>query len=332
MYEHRLGQTLILKPDVEFSVIDSIMTKAGWHKTKLPSNTEPLLSGEPEHMTWSWHGGKPFVVYTFNPVAKLRVLDVATLPPSKRAELAQQIGVLNDEELEKLFSSSDPKHRLLGLWAVGECQRLDLAHLVHGLLKDKETIIRNQSEIVADKFKHIADERVKVLSSLRLIASAAEKVIRDIHQHPDLIQALIPSIDDCRELFDESFAQSIQQAVKKTFASVPNLDPGSSYRHLEVNAANAGLLRWPNELSEKFPRGYRDVAGWMKPDKVWLCWSWVEPLADENLISGEFSRSAKRVSFDGLAWVKDHWVWLPKMHRIIKPVLDIPDETIEVVH
>ena len=332
MYEHRLGQTLILKPDVEFSVIDSVMAKAGWHQSRTSSNSEPLLSGEPEHMTWSWQGGKPFIVYTFNPVAKLRVLDVATLPPSKRAELAVQIGVLTDEELEQLFHSNDPKKRLLGLWAVGECQRLDLAHLVHGLLKDEEAVIRNQSEIVADKLKHIADERVNVLTSLRLIASAAEKLIRDIHRRPDLIPTLIPSIDDCRELFDEGLAESIHKAVIKVYASVPNLVPGSMYSHLEVNAANAGLLRWSNELSEKFPRGYRDVAGWMRPDKVWLCWSWVEPLPGEDLNSGEFSRSTKRVSFDGLAWIKDHWVWLPKMHRMVKPLVDLRYKPNEVVH
>jgi len=91
--------------------------------------------------------------------------------------------------------------------------------------------------------------------------------------------------------------------------SVPPLaNPGARLDLLELTAAPAGLLRSPNELSDRFPRGYRDIAGWMNPSGTWITWAWAG------------ARGAS-VRFDGLAWVDDHWCWMPKVFLVVQGLL-----------
>lgn len=321
MFEHRLGQTLIVKPEVDFIKIREVMKSLGWEEQKLSSSGKPLVPNESEHARWSWQGGKPFIVYTFNPVTRLRVLDVATLPPRKRGEIATQLLLVQDEDIQNYLDSDEPREKLLGLWVINETQRLDLVESVVGLSRDNDPLVAKEAKRIAEKLKQVAEKRTQTLASLRLIASASEKVIREIHTHPELVDVLMPSLKDCYSLFDDHLAIPVYEAMKKVYANLGNLAVGGLYTHLQVMACHAGILRWPNELSEKFPRAYRDLTGWMKPDKVWLTWAWVQPLENEKLEKGEFSLSSKKISYDGLAWVDDHWVWLPKMHRVVMPLV-----------
>ena len=70
------------------------------------------------------------------------------------------------------------------------------------------------------------------------------------------------------------------------------------------------------ERAGNFRSGYRNIAGWMTPERMWLTWA---------------ARSATGGSmrYDGLAWLGERWVWLPKPYRI---VADLPtgarDETL----
>lgn len=313
MNAYALGQTLLVAPQVAFERIAQTLQDLGWTRADPGLNSPPLVSGEPEWAMWTWQGQKPVVVYTFNPVAQLRVLDVATLPPLLRGAIAERLPLIDSHALAAFLVAESPRDRLLGLWGALETERIDLVSPVLGLRADPEPIVAEQARAVATKLDGIIQARIQVLASLRLLAEAARALIADLSD-PLKARALCPGAEDCARLFDAEIAEAVAAAAQRVFAEAPSVGPGERYPALEVTAAPAGLLRSPNELSDKFPRGYRDIAGWMQPDRIWLTWAFK-------------SAAGGAVRYDGLAWMDDHWVWLPKPFRIVAPLVLKPSTT-----
>jgi hypothetical protein len=83
--------------------------------------------------------------------------------------------------------------------------------------------------------------------------------------------------------------------------------PRSTQTEIHCEVAPAGMLRWPNELSRRFPAGYQGIALSLNPHRVWLAWKYLEPGRQSGL------------SFDGFVWLDDRWVWFPKPYRYLKP-------------
>src|SRR5437667_82451 len=81
--------------------------------------------------------------------------------------------------------------------------------------------------------------------------------------------------------------------------------PSSEQTALLCYVAPAGMLAEENELSWYFPGGYRAIAPWLNPHRVWVRWKHVKP--------GETSGLA----YDGLVWIDDHWTWFPKPYRAL---------------
>lgn len=312
MFEHQLDQTLIVEPNTDYAVIAEALSRLGWRAEPGANRSRPMLAGEPEHALWRGDSDKPYLVYSFNPVARLRVLDVATVPPARRAEIARSLPLLNKQTVQKLLMAEPPRDRLLGLWAARETQRLDLLTEAQKLSTDPEPAVAEQGRRVAEALSKIADARLQVTAHLSLVAEASTKVISELADS-SLTPYLCPSEADCEKLFDAALAKPMARQAKALYRKPPVAAPGSDYPELKVAAIQAGLLRWPNELSERFPRGYRDVAGWLKPDRIWLSWRYQA--------SGDVSRA---IRYDGLVWLDDHWVWLPKVYRLMAPLLTGP--------
>jgi len=74
---------------------------------------------------------------------------------------------------------------------------------------------------------------------------------------------------------------------------------------IEAHLAPAGLLGSDNVLSRPFPGGYRKIAPWLNPHRVWVCWHYRPP-----------GRGAG-VGMNGLVWLDDHWAWFPKPYRLV---------------
>src|SRR5262249_40039438 len=119
-----LDQSLIVAPDVGFGAVAAAVEATGL-RPEARGAGPPLIAGEPELASWSRGGGKPFVTYTLNPVAMLRVLDVATAPPPLRADLASRLKLLARDEVASLLDASETRDVLRGLWAARETQRTD---------------------------------------------------------------------------------------------------------------------------------------------------------------------------------------------------------------
>ena len=308
MTTQSLNQILIVQPQCPFIDIARILAQLGWQRDPLDMAAPPLIYGEPEVATWSWAGNKPFVVYTFNPVVKMRVLEVATLPPSLRQALASQLPLLSPDAVESMLDSDDIRERLLGLWAARETERVDLIERTRSLTKDAEPVLAEQAQEVCAKLERINQARTELLVQMKIMSEAAPALIRRLDD-PAFVQTLKPSRADIEQLFDDVLIDAALQGIEKLFA-----DPNLRLEHLtpdtriEVFASPAGLLRWPNMLSNKFPGGYRDIAGWMNPKRVWMCWKLVSPAGDSTL-------------YDGLVWLDDKWLWLPKIFRYLTPTL-----------
>lgn len=302
MNEYDLGQTLIVSPEASFDRIASVIESGGWTRDRrraLPS----LIKGDPETASWSLRGQKPFVVYTFNPVARLRVLDVATVPPVFRGMIAKRLPLLDTNDFFSLLSTPTSRDRLLGLWAAQETERYELASETAGLRNDPDRTVAEAARQVTSRLRDLGTARLAAMASLRLLADAGESVIRRLGD-ADFVRGLRPTRDDCARLFDAELVDSVAAAVERVDYDVPLASPGDTYPDLQVTAATAGLLRWPNDLSHHFPLGYRNSAGWMTPDRVWLAWIFK-------------SAQGGGVRYDGLAWLDDRWVWIPKAYRVL---------------
>jgi hypothetical protein len=309
MDPYQLGQVLIVAPEVPFEALDRDLRACGFERDQQIAGTvlPPIVAGEPELAGWTWRGGKPFISYTFNPVVKLRVLDVGMVPPGLRGTIATRIKLLSPPEVRLSLQASDARGRLRALWAAGETERLDLIPAVSKLKEDSDGVVAKAAAEVAAKLQRIVEARVGVLANLRLLAEGAKAFIGRLNEGT-YVAGLAPTRDDFAQLFDEELAGPVADAVMVEWARPPLANPGEGYEKLEVTASTAGLMRFPNELSDAFPRGYRDIAPWMVPSRVWLAWTWS-------------NASGGAVRYDGLVWLDGRWIWLPKPFRFVGPLL-----------
>lgn len=311
MNAYTLSQTLLLDPDLSFAQIAATLDELGWRRADAGPAAPPLVTGEPELATWTWGGAKPFCVYSFNPIARLRVLDLATVPPPLRAEIAERLPPLDSDELLRRLALAEPRERLLGLWGIQELELLDLTEVVAGLRVDPQPLVAEVAGEVLGRLEEVAASRLGALGSLRLVADAARALIQRLGD-PTFTATLRPTAQDCEALFDPNAAALMGAALPEVYRHPPMAAPGERYPQLEITAATAGLLRWPNELADRFPLGYRDIAGWMDPSRVWLTWAWQ---------TGPGVQPGGAVRYDGLAWLEGRWVWIPKPFRALAPLL-----------
>jgi hypothetical protein len=104
---------------------------------------------------------------------------------------------------------------------------------------------------------------------------------------------------DAVEVAREVFERMWQDPIELTFPTAEQSD-------LRIYLAPAGILAEDNELSRFFPGGYRALARWLDPGRVWVAWKYVKPGSRSGL------------AYDGLVWCDDHWSWFPKPYRALR--------------
>jgi hypothetical protein len=299
---NNLHQVLIVNPQFSFGELSAVMKSMGWQNDSIDSGIAPLIDGEPHVACWSFYGNKPYVTYTFNAVVKMRVLDVAGVPPRMRELLATHVPLIDQSMLAFLFDDEDSRKRLLALWIVQETEQVEFMESVKKLMNDPEVVIAQQAKEVLERLEKINQARTEVLVQMRIMEEAVPALIHRLAD-PQFVKSLMPSEEDLRNLFDEELVEPAMRAVKQIYlVEEPSL-PISNFASIQPKACPAGLLRWPNFLSNQFPGSYRDLAGWMTPNRIWVCWKTV---TDDVT-----------VSYDGLVWIDDHWCWLPKLFRAL---------------
>lgn len=306
MNGYQLGQTLVIPEETSLETIASVLRSLGFEQAGTRAETAPFIEGETEIVDWTYGGQLPIVQYRFNPVVRLRTLDVATVPPELRARIAEALKPLSAEALRACLDSPEPRTKLYGLWAAVETERLDLSAKIEEMCECEKGLLREEACSARDFLANLASARAQVLLGARLVANAAMTFLQDL-EGPAAIRKLAPSEADCHRLFDPLIAERIAEGARHILEK--NTRPiGKPARAEDITACPAGALRWPNELSDKFPAGYRRIAGWMQPDCVWLAWTGTEP-------DGGTRR------YDGLSFVEGHWVLIPKAHKLVSPLV-----------
>lgn len=152
----------------------------------------------------------------------------------------------------------------------------------------------------------VAEARAGALVWADVIRAQLTELLERLPHEPDLVRTLQPRDED----FDKVFVPQVVERARAAYASMwqagleVDAPPDTSCAD-HIYVAPAGMLSEENELSRPFPGGYRTVAEWLDPRRVWICWRYVAP--------GESSG----MHYDGLVWCDDHWAWFPKPYRAL---------------
>lgn len=127
----------------------------------------------------------------------------------------------------------------------------------------------------------------------------------------DITGKFIPELAPREEDFARVFTGEAIEVARRAYQAMwgGNLriqHPTSLQSQIQSYAAPAGMLGTENELSYHFPGGYRGIARYLNPHRVWIAWKYREPGEQSGL------------TFNGLVWVDDHWAWFPKPFRVLR--------------
>ncbi|MEP4194655.1 MAG: hypothetical protein ABJL99_03375 [Aliishimia sp.] len=293
-----LGQRLVLDPNVTRVQIDAALTRLGFVQD---DDASELAA------SWRMFGTRPFVVWTFNPVFRLSVLDVGTVPPAQRAQIIAALPILGLVELERRLKSNLPGDVLLALWALVDREEVGHLPMLRKMAQKAAQPLADEITLAMGALGKIDAQRRELIGGLRLVAQTAGEVI-DALADPNVARSLLVTPDECASLFTPDIAADVAELLQ---TKPHNLGRGMEGRVVNgdhIVAAQAGLLRWHNMFSRAFPMGYRDAAGWMSAQTVWVAWK--TETAPEHTMT-----------YDGLVLCDGQWRLFPRAYRAVAQVM-----------
>jgi hypothetical protein len=121
----------------------------------------------------------------------------------------------------------------------------------------------------------------------------------------ELSEALRPEPSDYDEVFVPEVVEQVRAAYDTLWLETPRPEPKPGQTRVLCWAVPASLLTDDNELSRRFPGGYRRIAHLLVPQRIWLAWKYVTPGASTGM------------AYDGLVWRGDRFAWFPKPWRVL---------------
>jgi hypothetical protein len=220
--------------------------------------------------------------------------------------------VLDEARLAALFSEREPRRVLLGIFAARALSAKNLVPLVAKLRNHPERVVREAAEgaVAALDGGRAAAARVDALSSLAALCDLARPILTALagSDGPALETELRPRVEDFARVFVGDIAERVRAAYDVIWRGAPLIEPFENPR-VEIHAAPAGMLGDDNELSRRFPGGYRALAPYLVRERIWFVWRY--------LSSGE----AHGMRYDGSVRLDDRWVWFPKLYRVVGELL-----------
>jgi hypothetical protein len=128
-------------------------------------------------------------------------------------------------------------------------------------------------------------------------------------------ELLCPREGDYEKAFLPSMADALQRAYAPFWATnqmAPR--PKAGQTQVLVFLATTEDLQAYNDRARQFPGGYKTVAPYLAPERVWVRWKFVRP--GESL----------GMAFDGMVWLDDHWAWFPKPWRAVRMAQTMPPD------
>ncbi|MFN7931238.1 MAG: hypothetical protein U0Y68_25580, partial [Blastocatellia bacterium] len=295
-----------------FNALASTLQSLGFRRDESVRPVTPeMIAGEPEVAAWTRGDTGERLTYTFNPVVSLRVL---TCTAELTAELAAHLPRLELADLRSLLSASDPRRVLLGLFAARAVGANELASAIVPLCWHSDPLVCRaaQQALASLPAGREAAARHDALAILQTLCTQAIPVLAAL-VGPEgrlVIESMRPQADDYPRVFQAEIvadARTAYEALWRTPPEVEQLTAGEV--KLRVDAAPAGMLSEPNELSNRFPGGYRALAPYLKPDRIWFVWRYLR-----------LGHTAG-MRYDGVVRIDDRWVWFPKPYRVIGEIL-----------
>ncbi|MCB9742423.1 MAG: hypothetical protein H6740_07485 [Alphaproteobacteria bacterium] len=297
---YSLDAVLFVEPSTPFARVDAALRAIGWSPDGRGPAAPPLLPGEPELFGWSWGGGRPRVLASFNPVTRLRALDVGEASPELRGAIAESLTLVSVEEALAWLGSEDPRARLRGLGVLREGERFELLEAVDPLIDDDVAEVGQAAWETTQHLEHLRAAHQQARLLLSTLLGVAKPMLEQLHR-PEVLAELAPRPGDAARAFVPEVADAMEAHYAAFWEDTPALEPSGA---VQLWGATAGMLRGPNALSARFPGGYRDVAGWLTPERLWVCW-----------------RTATGVRREGLVFLQDRWAWFPRPWRALREVV-----------
>ena len=161
----------------------------------------------------------------------------------------------------------------------------------------------------------VAAARDSALDSITLLRLQLDPILHAIgaDRTGGAARALRPRPEDYARVFVASTVAVARSKYEEFWGEPLKLAfPSGAQTQVLTHVAPAGMLADDNELSWRFPGGYRWVAQHLQPERVWAAWKYVVPGATSGL------------AYDGLVWCEDHWSWFPRPYRVLRDLLNEP--------
>lgn len=301
--------SLVLMPGCSFALLRDILQEAGWPLVE--ASSQPILPGEPEQASFARSDGS-YIVYSFNPVCLLRVIDLPLLPAT--AMLAR-LPLASGQEVASWLASADERTQLRGILAARQMPHAALLPAVEALDKHpRASIAQAARDAVVLIRRQLQAQQMQAhdhaLQAIDILAEQLRPFLMGLLRgNATQIESLRPRPGDAAKAFAPEFATAAGDVYAALWASPPRITSMPSDSSLQLNIAPAGMLAEDNELSWRFPGGYRAIAPLLDPHRVWVAWKYIPRGKDAGM------------AYDGLVWLDDHWAWYPKPYRALAHLL-----------
>ncbi len=296
--------TLVLAPDYGFDRLTRTLTDAGWRC--FPQTSAPIIAGEPEHALFERQELR--IAYSFNPVCRLRLLEV---PLDLDDATVALLAIQDVQDVKAWLGSTDERTQLRGIFAAAHLPHPELLAGVLRLQSHPRTSIANaakkSSESIQATLQSDNQARATALAAIEALKVELSPLIHALagERGTEMVNALRPQAADYARAFHPKVAEVARATYEALWANPPRVSSTPAGSQLQINLAPAGMLAEDNELSRKFPSGYRAIALLLVPRRVWVAWKFIAP-----------GKSAG-IAYDGLVWLDDHWAWFPKPYHAL---------------
>ena len=135
---------LVLAPEERYSTLAATLQSLGWEVASEPAHP-PLVDGEPEFA--SWRKEDDTVVYTCNPVAWLRLVDISAVSrPADRLALVTRLPMLDPGRIARLVRARNANDVLLGILATDVLALRDNLPALRALMHSRDRVVAGAAQ------------------------------------------------------------------------------------------------------------------------------------------------------------------------------------------
>ncbi|MFZ5961657.1 hypothetical protein ACOXXX_01785 [Thalassococcus sp. BH17M4-6] len=171
----------VLPPELSFEALADLLTRDGWHRDPIPGLLPPLRANEPEQARFSRQNKA--LLYSFNPVIDLRILD---------GDIHSDLPRINTSDVTAWLADDDPLAQARGCLAAAELQLTHLRDAVAEAAADLPEPLHPMGQAALRRLTPLPKGRATGPFEV-LTASIKRQVLRHaMADHPASVADLLP--------------------------------------------------------------------------------------------------------------------------------------------